>query len=142
MSQTVPPPAGVPRPRRPHRIATWLRETIVRDIIVATIVGVIVGTVSGFIVADKQESLDEARAQRELAAAKQLADHAIRIENLRFVRSQPDEPGPARRLNGLDLSGMNLSYQFLTWDDFSDSNFTDGILDESNVSKPKCPAPI
>lgn len=114
-------------------MAAWVRETIVRDIIVAMIVGLLVGTVSGFIVAGRQESLDEARAQRELAAAEQLADQAIRIENLRFVRSQPDDSGPSRRLNGLDLAGMNLSNQFLTYDDFSDSDFTDSVMDESNV---------
>ncbi|MET4590636.1 hypothetical protein [Arthrobacter sp. 754] len=61
---------------------------------------------SGLIVANRQESIDDGRAQRELAAAKQLADQAIRIENLRFVRSQPDDQGLARRLNGLDLVGM------------------------------------
>lgn len=133
MSQPVPPPTGATRTRLPQETTTWLRETIVRDIVLAIIVGLLVGTVSGFIVADRQDSLDEARAQRELAAAEQLADQAIRIENLRFVRSQPDDPGPRRSFNGLDLAGMNLSNQFLTYDDFSDSDFTDSIMDESNA---------
>lgn len=109
-----------------------------RDVIVAALVGVSVGIISGHIVADNQSRIDDRRSARELDAAELLAKQAIWIENIRFLREQLARPDTDKQLSfgGLDISRQTFGRADLTKRAFPDtvligSTFNGTTLEEA-----------
>ncbi|MDF9278426.1 pentapeptide repeat-containing protein [Arthrobacter sp. EH-1B-1] len=115
-------------------MAGWLRELLFRDVLIAAVVGLVVGLVSGFLITNNQAALDDARAEREMTAARELAEQAIRIENLRFVRDRASRDASEWFFDSLDLSNVSLGPLMLRGADFTGAIFEGTRMDSADVA--------
>ena len=96
--------------------------------VVALLVGSVSGVVSGGILLQQQQGLDDRRTEHELSASVQLAENAERLENLRFIRDRSEPGYRARPFNEMDLAGMPLGGLNLRGADLFGANLRDARL--------------
>ncbi|TFD11712.1 pentapeptide repeat-containing protein [Cryobacterium sp. TMT4-10] len=106
---------------------------LVRDVVVALVVGIAAGVISGLLTTEAQRDIDDQRSDRERAAAETLAGQSYRLENLRFVRDRSSDDARGRPYNGLDLQGMELSGLSLTGADFRNANLNAAAFRDSDL---------
>lgn len=102
----------------------------VEEVLAALIIGAIVaaGTIIG------QKSVDDRRAEREIATALASNRHDLQLENLRFVRDRSSgQADESRRFAEFDLAGQNLVGLRLTGADFARADLSAANLAESNL---------
>lgn len=125
-----------PEPVR-WRMPDWVREVVLRDLLIAAVVGISTGLVSGAILANQQKTIDDARSDREQNAAASQASAAERLENLRFVRdpsSSKPEDAEQRPFAGLDLRGQQLAGLKLANADFTGADLRGADLTSTDLT--------
>ncbi|WP_344133723.1 pentapeptide repeat-containing protein [Pedococcus bigeumensis] len=100
---------------------------MIRDVVLALVIGaaLLLG----------QNQLDERRANRQETLEAGRAQHAERVENLRFVRelSANRIEGSKLLLPGIDLAGTDLSGLDLSSADLKGANLSGAILIRTNL---------